>query len=181
MSPYIAICIIRSFLLPTWLGGQTQAFKPTGSIESALNERFPKLRAPIYRRLWTTLVNYMASFHLAYVYFVLTVVVLSTYRCFLKDGLKTQIMCLLTHAFWPPLAWVIVCSAFWVPITYACDPPSMPDREELLDRDPKTGIAHPKKAAKKIENSAQSAWFEIEYTFTTVYTAVCFVATFFYI
>jgi hypothetical protein len=29
MSPYIALTIIRSFMLPSWLGGQTQAFKPT--------------------------------------------------------------------------------------------------------------------------------------------------------
>ena len=181
MSPYIAICIIRSFVLPKWLGGQTQAFKPTGSIESALNERFPRIRAPIYRRLWTTVINYMASFHIAYVYFVLAAVVLSSYRCFLHDGVRTQLICLLTHAFWPPLAWIIVCSAFWVPVTYACDPPDMPDREELLDRDPKTGIAHPKKSARKLENSSQSSWFEFEYSLTTVYTAACFVATFFYI
>ena len=181
MSPYIAICIIRSFVLPKWLGGQTQAFKPTGSIESALNERFKKQRAPMYKRIWTFLANYMVSFHVFYVYFVLVAVVLSSYRVFLKDGLKTQIMGLLTHAFWPPLAWVIVCSSFWVPVTYACDPPSMPDREELLDRDPKTGIAHPKKSARKLRNSKQTSWFEFEYSLTTLYTTVVFVASFIYI
>lgn len=181
MSPYIAICLIRSFILPKWLGGQIQAFKSTGSIESALNERFAGKRAPVYRRLWTFIANYMVSFHIAYVYFVLAAVVLSSYRCFLHNGLRTQLICLLTHAFWPPLAWVIVCSAFWVPITYACDPPNMPDREALLDRDPKTGIAHPKKEARKLKNSSQTVWFEFEYSLTSLYTAVCFVATFFYI
>lgn len=181
MSPYVAICLVRSFILPKRLGGQIQAFKSTGSIESALNERFPAKRAPVYRRLWTFITNYMVSFHVAYVYFVLAAVVLSSYRCFLHNGLRIQIICLLTHAFWPPLAWVIVCSAFWVPVTYACDPPNMPDREELLNRDPKTGIAHPKKEAKKLKNSSQTVWFEFEYSLTTLYTAVCFVATFFYI
>jgi hypothetical protein len=181
MSPYIAVCIIRSFVLPKWLGGQAQAFKPTGSIQSAINERFPALRAPIYRRLWSVIANYMGWFHVSYVYFVLTAVVLSSYRCFLHDGLRNQLICLLTHAFWPPLAWVLVVSSFWVVIQYQCDPPDVPDREELLIRDPKTGIAHPRPSAKKTDSSAQTAWFEIEYTVTTLYTAVCFVATFFYI
>ena len=181
MSPYIALCIIRSFFLPKWLGGQTQAFKPTGSLGSKINERDPHHRAPIYRRLWTILVNYMACYHVAYVYFVLVAVVVSSYRIFLMNGLKAQIIGLLTHAFWPPLAWVIVVSSFWIPVQYACDPPDMPDREELLNRDPKTGIAHPTKEAKKIGYRPQSFWFEIEYTLTTAYTCLAFAASFFYI
>ena len=181
MAPYIALTIIRSFVLPTWLGGQTQAFKPTGSIQSALNERDPQRRAPIYRRLWTTIVNYLAFFHIAYVYFVLAAVCLSSYRCIKAEiGTREQIQCLLTHAFWPPLSWIIVISSFWVPITYACDPPSMPDREALLVRDPKTGVAHPTKESKKIAKTPQSHWFEFEYSFTTLYTTAVFVASFFY-
>lgn len=180
MSPYIALTIIRSFVLPTWLGGQTQAFKPTGSLKSALNERFPKMRAPMYRRLWTILVNYMAGFHVAYVYWVLVAVTLSTYRAFLQHGIRTKLLENLTHAWWVPLAWVLVVSSFWIPFTYAVDPPSMPDRETLLVRDPKTGVAHPTKESKKIAFRGQTLWFEFEYTFTTVFTTVVFVATFFY-
>ncbi|RMZ83663.1 hypothetical protein DV738_g1076, partial [Chaetothyriales sp. CBS 135597] len=181
MSPYICLCIIRSFFLPTWLGGQTQAFKPTGSLGSKINERDPHTRAPIYRRLWTILVNYLALYHVAYVYFVLVAVVVSSYRIFLLNGVRAKLIGLLTHAFWPPLAWIIVCSSFWIPVQYACDPPDMPDREELLVRDPKTGIAHPKKESKKIRNSPQAMYFEIEYTITTLYTCFVFAASFFYI
>lgn len=180
MSPYIALCLIRSFILPTWLGGQTQAFKPTGSLESALNERDAQKRAPMWRRMWTIIVNYLAFFHIGYVYFTLIAVTMSSYRCFTKLTTKDILVCLITHAFWPPLTFIIVCSSFWIPITYAIDPPSVPDREELLDRDPKTGIAHPKKDSKKIAFKGQSAWFEIEYAFTTLYTTAVFVASFFY-
>ena len=181
MSPYIALTIIRSFLLPKWLGGKTQAFKPTGSLQSALNERYPKQRARMYRRIWTICVNYLAGFHVMYVYFVLVAVVLSSYRCFVTQfTLRDKLMCLVTHAFWPPLSWVIVCSAFWIPFTYAVDPPSMPDREELLIRDPKTGVAHPTKQAKKIGRAPQTWLFELEYSFTTIYTTAVFVAAFFY-
>ncbi|EHY56623.1 hypothetical protein HRR83_002294 [Exophiala dermatitidis] len=180
MSPYIALTIIRSFLLPKWLGGQTQAFKATGSLKSSLNERDPKHRAPMYRRVWTILVNYLAGFHVAYVYFVLVAATLSTYRCFLEHGLRAKLVALLTHAFWPPLTWIIVCSSFWIPFTYAVDPPSMPDREELLIRDQKTGVAHPTPQSKKIAYRSQSFLFEVEYTVTTVFTALIFVAAFFY-
>ena len=178
MSPYIALCLIRSFVLPKWLGGQAQAFKPTGSLKSKLNERDPQKRAPMWRRMWTIIVNYMAFFHVGYVYFTLVAVVMSSYRCFLKLTTKDILICLVTHALWPPLTFIIVCSSFWIPITYAIDPPSVPDREELLERDPKTGIARPTKEAKKIGFKGQSAWFEFEYTFTTLYTTLVLVASF---
>ncbi|KAM5359653.1 hypothetical protein ACJZ2D_014326 [Fusarium nematophilum] len=179
MSPYIALCIVRSFILPTWLGGQTQAFKPTGSLGSALNERDPKLRKNMFRRLWGILVNYMALFHLAFVYLTLVAVVLTSFRAF-ETAINTRaiLVGLLTHAFWPPLTFLFICSSLWTPVAYAIDPPAMPDREDLLNRDAKTQIAHPTKESKKIAFGGQAAWFELEYTVTTLYTCLVFVASF---
>ncbi|KAJ4328874.1 hypothetical protein N0V84_000662 [Fusarium piperis] len=179
MAPYIALCIIRSFILPTWLGGQAQAFKPTGSLGSALNERDPKLRKNMFRRLWGILMNYMALFHLAFVYMTLVAVVLTSFRSFsTQDTTRGVLVGLLTHAFWPPLTFLFICSSLWTPISYAIDPPAMPDREDLLNRDPKTQIAHPTKVSKKIAFGGQAAWFELEYTITTAYTCLVFVASF---
>ena len=78
------------------------------------------------------------------------------------------------------MTWIIVISAFWIPINYACDPPNMPDRETLLARDPKTGIAHPTPQSKKIAFKPETALFELEYTLTTAFTALVFGAAFFY-
>ncbi|KAK7423856.1 hypothetical protein QQZ08_008900 [Neonectria magnoliae] len=179
MSPYIALSIVRSFMLPKWLGGEAQAFKPTGSLGSALNERDAKLRKGIFRRLWGILFGYMAFFHMAFVYLTLTALVVTTYRCFWHDyNLRELLISLLTHAFWPPLTFVFLCSSMWTPIMYAIDPPIMPDRELLLDRDPKTRVAHPTKQSKKIAFSGQAAWFETEYTLTTLYTILVFVCSF---
>ncbi|KAF5003421.1 hypothetical protein FDECE_10018 [Fusarium decemcellulare] len=179
MSPYIALCLIRSFILPTWLGGQTQAFKPTGSLGSALNERDPKLRKNMFRRLWGILINYMALFHLAFVYLTLVAVVLTSFRSIsTQDTTRGILVGLLTHAFWPPLTFLFICSSLWTPVSYAIDPPSVPDREELLNRDPKTQVAHPSKTSKKIAFGGQAAWFELEYTTTTLYTCLVFVASF---
>ncbi|KAF2104151.1 hypothetical protein NA57DRAFT_70364 [Rhizodiscina lignyota] len=181
MSPYIALTIVRSFVLPRWLGGQTQAFKPSGSLKSELNERDPAARAPLFRRLRIIVLNYLAGYHVLYVYFCLTAVTLTSLHCLLdKPTTRDQLECLLTHAFWPPVAWVMTCSAFWIPVTYAIDPPSMPDREALLDRDSKTGIAHPTRHAKKTAFKPQTALFEVEYCITTAFTALVFAAAFFF-
>ncbi|KAI7977684.1 hypothetical protein EIK77_010275 [Talaromyces pinophilus] len=184
MSPYLALCIIRSFFLPKWLGGQTQAFKPTGSLGSALEERDPKRRKGMVRRLWTILMNYMALFHFAFVYMTIVAVCLSSYRCFYQNdpnNFKNVFLCLITHAFWPPVTFLFVITSLWTPIAYAIDPPSMPDREDLLKRDPKTGVAHPTPESKKIAFAGQEAWFEFEYTFATLFTIFVFVYSFFYI
>lgn len=181
MSPYIALCLVRSFILPKWLGGQAQAFKPTGSLGSALNERDPSLKKNMFRRMWGILINYMAVFHLAFVYLTLVGVVLTSYRCFFTDtGVRDRLLCLITHAFWPPLTFLFICSSLWTPVSYAIDPPAMPHREELLDRDPKTKVAHPTLKSKKIAFSGQAAWFETEYTFTTLYTCLLFAVSFFF-
>ena len=180
MSPYIAISIIRSFALPSWLGGKKQAFKPSGSLKSDLNERDATLRAPMFHRLRVILFNFSAWFHVSYVYFCMAGVVLSSYRCIAGRTTSETLICLLTHAFWPPVAWLLVISAFWIPVTYACDPPTMPDREELLARDSKTGVAHPLPKSKKIAFKAENALFELEYTLSFAFTTLVFVAAFFY-
>jgi hypothetical protein len=54
----------------------------------------------------------------------------------------------------------------------------MPDREDLLTRDPKTGVAHPTKQSKKIAFGGQAAWFEIQNTVATVATILVFVYSF---
>ncbi|KAG6038736.1 hypothetical protein E4U41_003787 [Claviceps citrina] len=179
MSPYIALCLVRAFVLPTWLGGQVQAFKPTGSLGSALNERDPKMKKNMIRRVWTIMMNYMGWFHFGFVYFTLVAVVLTSWRCFVNtNDLRSLLFCLITHAFWPPVTFIFICSSLWTPIGYAIDPPQMPEREQLLLRDPKTMVAHPNPKSKKIAFGGQAAWFELELTLTTAYTCLVFAATF---
>ncbi|GMF70135.1 unnamed protein product [Aspergillus oryzae var. brunneus] len=181
MAPYIAVCMVRSFILPKWLGGQTQAFKPTGSLASALNERDPKLTKNMFVRLRVMLLNYMVFFHLAFVYVTLIAVIVSSYRCFaIENGARDVIVCLITHAFWPPFAFFFICSSMWTPIAYAINPPIMPDREDLLVRDQKTGVAHPTEESKRIAFGGQAVWFEFEYSAATIATVLVFAYSFFF-
>jgi hypothetical protein len=55
----------------------------------------------------------------------------------------------------------------------------MPDREELLDRDSKTGIARPKEHWKKQRYAKTSFWHETQYSGVTIFTAVVFFGAFF--
>ncbi|CAK7563856.1 MAG: hypothetical protein SEPTF4163_001735 [Sporothrix epigloea] len=180
MSPYISLCLVRSFLLPKWLGGQTQAFQPTGSLGSALNERNPKLRRNVFVRLWTILFNYNALYHLGFVYLTLAGVSISSYRCISvnRDSLHDTLMCQATHAFWPPMTFLFLCTSLWTPISYAIFPPNVPDREQLLVRDPVTQVAHPTETSKRIAFGGQAVWFEFEYTLSTIYTCLIFAASF---
>jgi hypothetical protein len=180
MAPYLAVSLVRAFILPKWLGGNTTAFKPTGSLGSALNERDADTRKGMLRRMFAILIQCQAIFHLLFVYFVIAGVVIVTYKCFVIEPTTYDLLkCLITHAWWPPLTWIFLASSIWTPIAYAINPPTVPDREELLNRDPDTDIAHPREVTKKIAFGAQAAWFEFEYTMTTLYTCACFAATFF--
>ncbi|KAK2596111.1 hypothetical protein QQS21_006458 [Conoideocrella luteorostrata] len=179
MSPYIALCLIRAFILPKCLGGQVQAFKPTGSLASTLNERDSALRKSMLRRMSTILINYMGIFHLAFVYLTLVAATLTTWRCIVNNKeIRPLLTCLVTHAFWPPLTFIFICSSLWTPVGYAIDPPRMPEREQLLDRDPTTMVAHPTTKSKKIAFGGQAAWFEFELTLSTVFTCLIFAASF---
>ncbi|QDS67697.1 hypothetical protein FKW77_005459 [Venturia effusa] len=180
MSPYISLSVVRSFFLPKWLGGKVQNFKPTGSLKDELNERDPSTRAHLFRRIKAVLLNYNGFFHVIYVYFCLSAISLSSSRCIAQnDNAHDKVLCLLTHAFWPPLSWLIIVSAFWVPLTYAIDPPDMPTREELLIVDAKNGVRRPTEKAKMIGWGYRDAKFEFLYDLTTLFTTVCFVASFF--
>ena len=180
MAPYHSICMIRTFVLPSWLGGQSTSFKPTGSLGSELKERDVRKRAPLVRRLKVILLGWMAAFHLLYILFVLTSVVSSTVHCALVPTLSARLVCLLTHAFWPPVAWVVFVAAAWSPIIYAINPPDVPDSEELLQRDPITHVQYPKEESKEIKNNISNGFFELQYTLITMYVTALFVGTWFF-
>ncbi|KAJ5034859.1 uncharacterized protein L3040_008127 [Drepanopeziza brunnea f. sp. 'multigermtubi'] len=181
MSPYLALSIMRAFILPRWLGGNVVAFKPTGSLGSALNERDAQNRKSMPRRLFTILFNYMAIFHFVFVYFTLAAVAVTSYKVFFAPdtSLRGIFIGLTIHVFWPPMTFLFLVSSLWTPIAYAIDPPVMPEREALLQRDQKTGIAHPTEASKRIAFSGQEVWFEFLYTVSTVHTVVVFVYSFY--
>ena len=182
MSPDHALTIIHAFILPTWLGGKVSAFTPSGGIKSELNERDSHLRAPLGWRLKVILWDCNVIMHVVYLLFCMAAVTKSTVDGIIinKGSTEQTLLYMLTHACWPPILWLIAVNACWAPIHYAIWPPTVPDREDLLDRDPTTGIAHPTKEAKSIVWDKTNAFHEIQYSMLTVYIIVLFIGTFFY-
>jgi hypothetical protein len=62
------------------------------------------------------------------------------------------------------------------PITYAIWPPTQPDREELLDRDEKTGVAYPKTENRMQKRTAAGSWRYGRAALAMTYTFALFVA-----
>ncbi|KAF2134355.1 glycosyltransferase family 2 protein [Dothidotthia symphoricarpi CBS 119687] len=182
MAPYHAITIIRAFFLPKFLGGKTSAFSSSGSQQSELNERDPIHRAGLFRRLRVIIFGSGVFIHLFFILFCIAAVTVSTAHGIIinKSSVEQTLLFMLTHACWPPLLWLIALNSCWAPIHYAIWPPNMPDREELLDRDPKTGIAYPKESSKKLKWEKNNVLHEMQYFLLTAYTTVLFVGTFFY-
>ena len=172
--------MLRVFILPSWLGGQATSFKPTGSLTSELKERNPRERAPVSKRLKVILWNYLGGFHLIYILFVLTAVVLSSVRCSRQPTMDSRLICLLTHAFWPPVTWLVYISATLTPIIYALKPPTVADNEDLLERDPITNVAYPKESSKYIRNKLSNGYFEFQYSLMTIYITTIFIGSWIY-
>jgi hypothetical protein len=168
--------------LPSFLGGKTAAFSSSGSQQSELNERDPVLRAGLFRRLRVILLSSGVWMHFIYILFAVAAVAVSTARGIIinKGSVEQTLLFMLTHACWPPLLWLIALVSCWAPVHYAIWPPNMPDREDLLNRDPQTGIAYPKAEAKQLKWGKKNILHEVLYFLLTAYTIVLFIGSFIY-
>lgn len=117
----VFIAYVRSFILPTKLGGRKTGFTSTGSIASAMEERSKENRVSLPRRLWIIVVHQLAWVHLLFILAILAGVILTLLRCFLPDGLERirsayiignatsthdKLIYLITRLGWPPLFWL---------------------------------------------------------------------------
>jgi len=85
---------------------------------------------------------------------------------------------MLTHCGWPPILWLICVVSCWSPIQYAIDPPTVPDYEHLLVKEPLTGVGYPSEEAKKVKQSSWHLLHEFQYSLIGIYTTAVFVYSF---
>ncbi|KXJ86517.1 glycosyl transferase [Microdochium bolleyi] len=182
MAIFQSISIVRTFCLPSWLGGKIAVFTSSGSQKAELDERDPRRRAPLWRRLKVTIWDCQCYLHLLYIAFILTAVAIGTYWNVVQTaGRPTQdlLIAVLTHAGWPPILWLTCLLSCWIPIGYAISPPDCPDREELLVRDDKTGVAYPREDSKVIQTGWVTWMHEVWYSTLSLYTCVVFALSFY--
>lgn len=178
---------LRSFVLPTRLGGSKAGFTASGSVQSDLQERSPTHRAPLLRRMRVTLFSHMVWIHVLLILSCLGGVSLVCLRALGFEWIPSlfpllplssttdQMVYLVTRLAWPPVLWFqYVCSAL-VPVLYMVWPPTTPERETLLERDEKTQLAYPKVGARAVERDLGSAWKYVRCALAIGYTAALLV------
>lgn len=184
MIPYLAVTILRCYILPTWLGGKEIAFLASGSIRDRLRERSKKHRAGLGTRIRLMGIHCRIWFFVLFVGFCSGAAGLDWYRAW-KIGhrsgdINDALIHLLVNSMLPPMWWLFLAIAFAVPIAYIFFPPTVPDRDDMMIFDQKTGAGFPKHREIKQVWGALPLFREIVWGLTVVYCIVLFVGTFLY-
>lgn len=147
-------------------------FVPTGSIPNQLHERDAKRRASLQDRLRSILIRDGAIFHALFAvsYVIAVASVIARAHQQYPDGSSGFAIYLLIHLGWMPMPWIFSFFACLTPIRYAIFPPTVPDREELLVRDPHTGAASPIPSARRVRWVPELLGFQNLHIITFVYS-----------
>lgn len=78
---------------------------------------------------------------------------------------------MLSHVFWPPLIWLILMNSFAIPIGCAFAPMSIPNRSQLLKKDPVRRASYPKETSDSARGGLVEGLFVV-YTGIVAYTVV---------
>jgi hypothetical protein len=176
-SPDYTISIIRSFLLPSWLGGTKPGFTPTGSISNTLHERSAHNRRSLRCRLQYALFECDMWFHFISIVAVGTVMAYRAQTVLQQSQHGwdlTRITEMLRQVAWPAPAWLQGILANMVPLTYILLPPNVPDRNSLLGIREKGGARYPLEEFKKERSSVWAVDYPLLYTCLVGYSVVVF-------
>lgn len=161
MSPYLAPELLR-WVFP-WAANVISyaSFKPRGCTPgSADTDPHPY---SILKQFKTILWDNSGLLHFVVTATCLTGVILSIIRtahASNSNDIYEMSLNWLTHGGYPPavLLWSsVICNGF-IPISYAIWNPYRPERESLLDRDPKTGVAYPTARARDQGHRQSAEW-----------------------
>ena len=82
---------------------------------------------------------------------------------------NTLIKDIIVHLGWPPLLWIVCLNSIAIPIRYAFVPPTIPQREQLLKRDPVLRASYPQNQESPMENNSLILSQDVVYTFCMLY------------
>jgi cellulose synthase/poly-beta-1,6-N-acetylglucosamine synthase-like glycosyltransferase len=169
MTPYTIIALIR-FLIP---------YRSRNKIESEPTSKGRDHETPLYTCLRTILYDDKVYIHILYLLYLFLAIEATLTRTFETGSKQSGLNYLLTHMFFPPVLWFSITLALLVPIRYALWPPSMPAREELLEKSGKKGVFRPKRVWRK--RRWRRRWVSvIGSEVGLAVTTVLFLGTFFY-
>ncbi|KAL9126718.1 MAG: hypothetical protein Q9175_007875, partial [Cornicularia normoerica] len=140
IAPYHAATIIRAFL-PAWIQTKPFEFTPSGSSADSKRETLPKHDIGRLRQAWNTLWGENVGLHL--IYFLLCTFAVARSCSIVIHESQSLPLAIITSLAWPPVLWFICLDSFVVPIHSAFCPPSIPNRSQLLKRDPLRRASYP--------------------------------------
>jgi len=133
MTPYLAVTILRCYILPTWLGGKKIAFLASGAIRDRLKERSETARAGLWVRMKLMGIHCRIWFFVLFVPYCFGAAGLDWYRAWKighESGDVTRaLLHLLVNSMLPPTWWLMLGISFLVPVAYVFWPPTVPDRD----------------------------------------------------
>lgn len=184
MMPYIAVSVLRCYILPTWLGGKKIVFLASGAIGNQLKERSAKSRAGVWTRIRLTCIHCRIWFFIFFVVFCFGAAGLDWYRAWKikrsTGDIKNALMHILVNSMLPPMWWLFLAISYLVPIAYMLFPPTVPEQDDMMDFDPKTGAGQPKHKQVKQVWGVLPLVRELCWGLTFAYCLVLFVGTFVY-
>lgn len=156
--------------MPRWLRPTVFEFSATGS-RSASNERNGEGRTPLFERVVDILWNGRAVLHVSYILILSIGVVQNLMGIIHYDGesIESWSQAALVFLGWPPLLWLVCLNSMAVPLLYVFFPPTIPNRAELLKRDPERRASYPRDQ----ENAMGQPFYlreDICYSICMVYT-----------
>ncbi|KAK4192389.1 cellulose synthase 2 [Podospora australis] len=179
MSPYYTVAWLKTFVLPSWLGGKPTGFTPTGSIANDLQERNVTLRAPLSARLRHLLVDCMGWVHLLMITALCSLAfaqVRQVLRRHSDTNTKEFWIELLETVAWPSGMWVPTVLGCLTPFSYMMFPPDVPERDKLMGKRGPNGVRYPTEDAKM-----RKGGFRLDFTFWyslfMVYVAAAFIGS----
>ena len=150
-----AAALVRAFS-PKWLHSHRFEFTASGS-RSETKGRPHGTGNPV-QELWTNLQSSNVSFHLFYVLLLGFALARGLY---FQSGQQPYdrmpsiiAQSVVVHIFWPPMFWLIVLNSFAIPLRCTFHPPSIPNRAQLLKKDPVRRANYPKEVRDTDEDLA---------------------------
>ena len=168
------MALISAFL-PNWLKRKPFEFTASGAGTDSSQERDAAKRPTLLERLRTILWANKIGFHLL-VILVLLVCLARASNAVLQrqhENAGVFFMDLLTCVAWPPLLWLTCLNSFFIPLQYAFSPPTIPNHDQLLKRDPVRRASYPA----EVHETGHCRYVgsqEIAYSLIIVYTAALF-------
>ena len=165
-----AVTLVKAFA-PRWMQDSTFEFTPSGADSGPQDKGTTRQNTSGLRNLLSSMWSHYGGFHLGYVVLCGAGLARSCSQIYQRPHLENGSLAfdLVVHIAWPPVLWLVCINSFAVPLRYAFHPPTIPNRAQLLKRDPMRRASYPHEVKDVSENYLLGS-HALCYSFIILYT-----------